>query len=85
MQERVVIETVPGRLQAEILRAMLEAKGIAVWLSQESAAAAIGLAMGPLAQVDLLVEESQAQAALAVLDDYRAGRLGAGEEAQEPP
>jgi len=85
MQERVVIETVPGRLQAEILRAMLESRGIAVWLSQESAAAAIGLAMGPLAQVDLLVEGSQAEAALAMLDDYRADRLVTGEEAQEPP
>jgi hypothetical protein len=73
--EIVVIATTSGMIEAEILRGLLEAKGITVLLLQESAGKAIGLSVGPLGQVDLMVPADQAVEATKVLDDYHAGRL----------
>ncbi len=74
-EDIVVIETTSGLIEAEILRGLLEANDINVWLSQESAGKAIGLSVGPLGQVDLMVPAIQADAAKKILDDYHAGRL----------
>jgi hypothetical protein len=67
--------TVQGELQAELLRGLLEAQEIPVRLSQEGIARVFGLAIGPSAEVDILVPESQLQAAQKVLQDYEAGEF----------
>jgi hypothetical protein len=82
-EEIVVVETTSGMIEAEILRGLLQAKGITVWLLQESAGRAIGLSVGPLGQVDLMVPADQAAEATKVLDDYHAGRLMDNDE--QPP
>jgi hypothetical protein len=71
----IVVETTSGIIEAEILRGLLEAQGITVWLSQESAGRAIGLSVGPLGQVDLMVPADQVAEAKRILDDYHTGRL----------
>jgi hypothetical protein len=74
-EEIVVIESISDFLQAEILRSLLESHGIHVSLSREAASSAIGLTVGPLAEVDLLVPKSQAEQARKILDDYYKGSL----------
>jgi len=49
-----------GQLEAEMIKAFLEAKGIEVVLNQESIGRTIGLSTGRLGKVDVLVPESQA-------------------------
>jgi hypothetical protein len=73
--EIVVVASTSGMIEAEILRGLLEAKGITVLLLQESAGKAIGLSVGPLGQVNLMVPADQAAEATKILDDYHAGRL----------
>jgi hypothetical protein len=79
----VVVESVSGAIEAEILRGLLESFGLKVTLSQESAGRAIGLSVGPLGRVDLLVPADQAEKARRILADYRAGHLSETEEDQE--
>jgi len=74
--EWVAIERVNGALQAEILRGLLEAQGIQVFLSQEGAGRAIGLSVGPLGEVEIWVPAESRQLAEQVLEDYRAGLFG---------
>jgi hypothetical protein len=74
-EEIIVVETTSGLIEAEILRGLLEANNINVWLLHESAGKAIGLSVGPLGQVDLMVPAAQAEEAKKILDDYHAGRL----------
>ena len=74
-EEIIVVETTSGLIEAEILRGLLEANDINVWLSHESAGKVIGLSVGPLGQVDLMVPADQAEEAKKILDDYHAGRL----------
>ncbi len=76
-QEWVLIGEVPGMLEAEILRGMLEANGIQVMLSHESAGTAIGLAAGPLGWVKIRVPAVREAEARQLLDDYRSGKLAA--------
>jgi len=71
--EWVVIENVSGDLQAEILRGLLEAQGVPVLLSRESAGRAIGLSVGPLGEVVILVHAENLQEAQRVLADYHSG------------
>jgi hypothetical protein len=73
--ELVLVESVSGSLEAEILRGMLESFGLTVNLSQESAGRVYGLGVGRLARVDILVPADQADRARDILADYRAGRL----------
>ncbi len=77
----VVIETVYGRVQAEILRGMLEAAGIHAQLAQESAGTAIGLGVGPLGAVRLSVPSKHADAARDLLQAYYDGDLDPGPDA----
>lgn len=69
----VVVETVQGELQAEILRGLLEAQGFPVVLSQEGAGRAIGLSVGPLGEVDILVPAENQSDAEKILADYHNG------------
>lgn len=79
----VTLESTSGMIEAEIVRGMLEAQGIQVWLSHESAGTALGLGIGPLAQVDLLVHRSQEEQARSILEDYHSGTLDLGEFSRE--
>jgi hypothetical protein len=75
----LVIE-VSGEFQANLLRNLLEAQGIKVFLNQEGAGKAYGLTVGPLGQVQVLVPEHQSQEARQIADDYYAGKFETNEE-----
>ncbi len=75
-----LITTVSGELQANILRNLLEVQGIKVFLSQEGAGRAVGLAMGPMGEVQVLVPENQSEAARQIVDDYYAGKFESSED-----
>ncbi len=75
----LVIE-VSGEFQANLLRNLLEAQGIKVFLNQEGAGKAYGLTVGPLGQVQILVPEHQSQEARQIVDDYYAGKFETNEE-----
>ena len=79
-QDFVKIATAAGKVEAEILRSLLEANDIKVQLLYESAGTAIGLGVGPLAEVDILVSADQEAQAEALLSDYYSGNL----EAEDP-
>ncbi len=75
----LVIE-VSGEFQANLLRNLLEAQGIKVFLNQEGAGKAYGLTVGPLGQVQILVPEYQSQEARQIVDDYYAGKFETNED-----
>ena len=75
MNDLVVVETVMDRLQAEIVRGLLEARGVSVLLSAEAAALLEGVGFGPMAEIHLLVPADQAEQARRILADFKAGRL----------
>ncbi len=79
--EIVSVETVTGMIEAEIVRGLLEASGIPVWLSHESAGTAYGLTVGPMAQVEIYVPRAHESNAREVLRGYREGTAAA----DEPP
>jgi len=71
-----VVDEVPGDLQAEILRGLLEAQGIKVWLSQEGIGHSVfPVTISPMGRVQILVPNDQLQFAQTVLNDYYAGKL----------
>lgn len=70
----IAITSVAGMAEAEILRGMLEARGIPVWLSHESAGTAIGLAVGRLGRVDVFVLERDQAKATGLLQAYLADK-----------
>ncbi len=79
----VVIETVSGNIEAEIIRGMLEAKGVDAVTRGESAATAIGLTVGPIADVEILVPKEQESYARQVIQDYYSGALATEEEEED--
>jgi hypothetical protein len=74
-QDPIVITEVAGRLQAEILRGLLEAQGIPAALSQESAATVYGLTTPALGSVQVLVPASYRQQAEQILEAYQSGQF----------
>ncbi len=84
-EEWVVIDMAAGMLQAEILRGMLEAQEIQVWLNQEGAAQAYSLGVGVMGSVEILVPSSQADRAMAILEEYYAGNLEQEDDFPEVP
>lgn len=70
-----VIAEIYGELQAELIRGLLDAQGVRVFLNQEGAGRAYGLSVGPLGLVQLLVPESQSQLAEQILADYSSGKF----------
>ena len=61
---------------AQVLRGLLEAQGIRVWLNQESAGTAIGLSLPSiLGVVQIIVNESSAERARALIEAYYSGDL----------
>jgi hypothetical protein len=73
--EFILLVSVSGKLEAEIIRGMLQAYGIDAMLSHEAAASIYGLGVGPTAEVDILVPEDRLEEAKQLLDDYQCGRL----------
>jgi hypothetical protein len=56
----VSIYAAAGLLEADMLKAFLEAQGLQVYLSQESVGRTLGLSAGTLGMVEVLVPEFQA-------------------------
>ena len=75
-----LITTVSGELQADLLRGLLEAEGIKVFLNQEGAGKVYGLTMGPMGEVQVLVPENQSEIARQIVDDYYAGKFETSED-----
>ncbi|MGD8604234.1 MAG: DUF2007 domain-containing protein [Anaerolineales bacterium] len=74
-EDLIKVATAAGKVEAEILRSLLEANEIHVYLSYESAGSAYAMGVGPLAEVDIMVKPEQQAQAEALLDDYYEGRL----------
>ena len=72
--ELVLLEEVSGTAQAEALRGLLEAQGVEVMLSQESAGqSTIPVTFGILGNVQILVRKKDEEAAKEILKEYYAG------------
>ena len=69
------IISVQGELQAEVMRGLLEAQGIPVYLSQEGVGRAYGFGVGPLSEVEILVPDNYAEDALKVIERYQTGEF----------
>lgn len=69
----VVVETVNGSLNGEILRGLLQAQGIEAMLSQEGAGRALGLEVGPMGEVDILVSPEDVTQARDVINEFYRG------------
>lgn len=80
-----VVDKAPGQLQAELLRGLLEAQGIQVWLNQEGAGHAYGFSVGPMGMVEILVPSHAVQSAQQLLKEYYTGKLEGMEFEQLPP
>ncbi|MES0359716.1 MAG: DUF2007 domain-containing protein [Anaerolineales bacterium] len=78
-----VVTEVSGELQASLLRNLLEAQGIKVFLNQEGAGRAYGLTLGPLGEVQVMVPGHQSQEAHQIVEDYYAGKFET-DEGNEP-
>jgi hypothetical protein len=72
-EEWVLIDTAQGQLQAEIIKGLLEAQGIMVWLNQEGAAHAYAVEIGTLGTVEILVPSSMVVEARQILDEFKRG------------
>ncbi|NJN44971.1 MAG: DUF2007 domain-containing protein [Anaerolineae bacterium] len=64
------LRTVVNSIEAEILRGLLEAQGIRVYLSQEGAGRALGLSFTPMGEVTIMVPTSQMTLANEILNSY---------------
>jgi hypothetical protein len=67
--ELVSVGVADGQVEAEIIKGLLNANGVDVWLSQESAGSALGLTIGALGEVEIMVRAEQAEQARALLAD----------------
>lgn len=79
--EPVIVRTVHGQLEGQMIKIFLESAGIPAELSQESAGQTYGLTIGALGAVDILVPASMAEQAQELLDAYDRGELEEGPEA----
>jgi hypothetical protein len=74
-EEWVLVDKVQGQLHAEILKGLLEAQGIMVWINPQGAARAYAVSVGTLGAVELLVPSSAADQARQVLEAYYRGEF----------
>jgi hypothetical protein len=75
-----IVATASGKLEADIIKGMLEAQGIQTMLSYEAAGTAYGFGVGRLARVEILVRDDQLAEAEAIFDDYQSGKYAEDEE-----
>jgi len=73
--ELVKVETVSGLIEAEILRGLLEAAGVAVELSHEAALSVYSFGIGRMARVEVMVRAEQEDLARTIIDEYHSGAL----------
>jgi hypothetical protein len=73
--EWVLVDTCAGQLQAELVRGLLEAQGIQVWLNQAGAAHAFATTVGSMGRVEILVPSGASEHAQRILDEYYSGNL----------
>ena len=66
----IVVDTISERTEAELLRSMLQARGVQCELSHEAAGWVYGIGIGPLAEVELLVPSHQSKLARQILKEY---------------
>lgn len=64
-----------GLLEADMLKAFLEAQGLQVVLSQESVGRTLGLSAGRLGRVEVLVPEEQVELAKQLIDEIEQGKF----------
>jgi hypothetical protein len=79
--EPVIVRTVHGQLEGQMIKVFLESAGIPAVISQESAGQTYGLTIGALGAVDILVPASKASEAQELLDAYDRGELVEGPDA----
>jgi hypothetical protein len=72
-EQWVLVDKVQGQLQGELLRGLLEAQGITVYLNQEGAAHAYAVAVGTLGTVEILVPTSEVAKARQIIEAYYRG------------
>jgi hypothetical protein len=75
-----IVATASGKLEADIIKGMLEAQGVETMLSYEAAGTAYGLGVGPLARVEILVRDEQVPEAEAILAEYHSGTYAQGDD-----
>jgi hypothetical protein len=80
----ISIYSAAGLLEADMLKAFLEAQGLTVFLSQESVGRTLGLSAGSLGMVDLLVPEEQVGQAQQLIDRIEAGDFEGTEYTDDP-
>jgi len=73
--EYVEVYSANGQLEADMIRLMLEAKGLHVLTRQESAGVVYGLTIGPLGEVVILVPSTEVTEAAALLQAMEDGKL----------
>lgn len=71
----VSVYTAAGLLEADMLKAFLEAQGLQVYLSQESVGRTLGLSAGILGMVEVLVPESRVAEAQELLTAIAKGEF----------
>jgi len=71
----VNVYSAAGLLEAEMLKAFLEAQGVDVYLSQESVGRTLGLSAGTLGRVDVMVPEPQVESAKTLITDIATGEF----------
>lgn len=74
-EEWVLVDTCAGQLQADLVRGLLEAQGILVWLNQAGAAHAYAMTVGSMGRVEVLVPSLELGRAQRILEDYYSGNL----------
>ena len=71
----VSVFSAAGLLEADMLKAFLEAQGLQVFLSQESVGKTLGLSAGRLGEVEVLVPEEQVVDAKRLIDEIEDGKF----------
>jgi hypothetical protein len=84
-EEWVLVDQVEGQLQAELLKGLLEAQGLMVWLNQQGASRAYAVSVGSLGMVEILVPKSQVEQAKQVIEAYYKGDYDNMELKGSPP
>lgn len=74
MDKWEIVAEIFGEIEAEIIRGLLEAGGIEVFLNQEGAGRAYGINVGSMGKVQVMVRSQQFELARQILDDYRSGK-----------
>ena len=72
-----------GQLEAEMIKAFLEAQDIPVTLNQESVGRTIGLSAGTLGEVQVLVPDNYVAEAKNVLKEMSEGMYEVGDEEEQ--